>query len=284
MTLVAGISRSLWAFDGPSSLTPADDREFEDDASLLVPTTAEAMSSSDSFVFFGIRGSSARLKLESQQKSGASAVLMLSGHVRRRSFEKRSLSWSHSDEYGWGVALGFGYGIAAAYEAGALITTDVRGSGVFLHIGGEADLRSAEQLPFGRAFAHVPIGYHHQLEGSQIEAAILPSLGEIAIAEPDRHLSGPFWLRERLRIHWWHVQLDVEHGRSDWTMTARDFRGELCAAAGRQPPISSCVSVETFERTSIPHASFSEIALTLGIGNFWTSSEHRTSPDPLKLR
>jgi len=258
------------------------DLEFDDESSLSTPAAETGTTEVDRFALLGLRAGAARLELHSRSEPGASVLALVAVDVARSSFQRHAPSWGYSDQLLFSFGLGYGLGVEAAFAVGPLLTTDGQGSGAFLRFGAEGG--SLRSRPGSRsiAFAHVPIGYRLRRESWQIEAAVLPALGGIAVADDER-LSGLPWFRQRLSVRLEHVQLKLERGATNAEATATHARAELCAVA-RRPPLVSCTFFETFDRESVPRARFAEVGILLGIGAYWTTTREEAYSDPIVTR
>jgi hypothetical protein len=269
------------AHESPAASSSESGHEFDDASSLSLPAAETVAEDREAFTLLGVRAAAARLELAPESQTSASVIAFLAFDLTRSSFERRALGWGYSERGLFRFGFGYGVDAAAAYAVGPLLTTDTAGSAFFLRFGAEGGGRVSGPV-VARAFADVPIGYRLRRESWQIEVAVAPSLGGIAIAEDDR-LSGPFWFRQRVRVRLWHVQLEVEHGETDSEATAELVRAELCAAA-RRPSLAACAFFESFDRESAPRATFSEVGILLGIGGFWTTASQRGYFDAIRVR
>jgi hypothetical protein len=275
--------RPVYAYADPVEHSTGTPHEFDDESSLSSPAPETRTIEVDTFAHLGVRAAAARLELQSRSETGASVLALAAVDVARSSFERRALSWGYSDELLFNLGLGYGFGAEGAFHVGPLLTTDDRGSGAFVRFGAEGDSRvsrpGAGSLKLSRAFANVPIGFRLRGEAWRVEAAVLPSLGGIALSDEDR-LSGPLWFGQRLRARFGHVQLKLERNETDSVATATHAGAELCAVA-RRPAVVACTFFESFDRESAPRASFSEVGISLGIGSYWTTTREEGYSDPI---
>lgn len=239
------------------------------------PVQERIVTSDDSIVFLGIRASCA-VAYRKAQRSGPNVVAALTLETSRSSFlPTRALSLGYSEHAAWGTALVYGYQLGGKYEIGGFLVTDRGGSGVFLRIGAEGEIRSSGRSPFGEFWGYPALGYLLQHKHGRVELAILPSLGGMSVVPTALDLAEPFWLRQRLRARLWHVLIELEHGRhSRKHYTAGYWQGSVCSSAGTIPFIA-CTSAVFFDRAALPRAPRSEVSIPFGFGGLYQKTAAR---------
>lgn len=232
-------------------------------------------------VLMGLRGSAARLDVSGRRRTASSAVALFQLDGSRSTFEAKPFSWSYSDHIGVAMALGAGYAFGGAFEVGPLVTTDASGSGFFLRFGADGEVRQAMGAGVARGFGQVPTGYRFRLGRLKVDTAVVPSIGDASILDDEKRFSGRVWLRERARIRFWHVAVELEHGRA-LSAAVSDSRVVLCAS-GDRVPIVSCTTVESFATSSLRDSSFREVAVSIGFGALSSTVRTGSSSDMIRL-
>src|SRR5687768_7538374 len=186
-TLGPALVAALWlsALSPPVSANGRD-LELDDESSLSAPAAETRTSEVDSFALLGLRAAAARLEHAFQSRPGASVLALVAVEVARSSFQPHAPGWGYSDQLLFSFGLGYGLAVEAAFAVGPLLTTDGQGSGAFFRFGAEGGTLVSRPGARSRAFANVPIGYRYRRESWQIEAAVLPALGGIAVADDER--------------------------------------------------------------------------------------------------
>jgi hypothetical protein len=254
---------------------------FEDLAALSLPPEERAarLQVQELGGFAAVRTSLASAQDDSR-RSGLNVVAAFSLETWQWRFAPRALSLGSFEHLAMTAALGYGYQLGAAWEAGALLTSDSAGSGVLLGIGGQGEGRSLGRAPFASWWGHALLGYSQRWHQVGLQLAILPSVGGMSAARAGVDSSDPLWLRERLRARWRHVELDLELGeRAPTGMAAGYWRAELCSSAGR---LLLCTAAQRFARTPelVP---VSEVSVSVGFGSA-QETELDAPPSALRVR